>query len=95
MLDIVDFWASKGVDGFRCDMVELVLKAQDIKVTGFVTSAEDGYGLPGVTIQIKGTSNGTVTDIDGDYSIDAKTNDTLVFSYVGYKTENIAVACLP
>ena len=67
------------------------LKAQDIKVSGFVTSVEDGYGLPGVTIQIKGTSQGTATGIDGDYTLSAKANDTLVFSYVGYQTQNIAV----
>ena len=67
------------------------LKAQEIQVSGFVTSKEDGYGLPGVTIQVKGTTQGTVTDIDGDYSINAKSNDTLIFSYVGYQTQNIAV----
>ena len=67
------------------------LKAQDIKVSGYVTSKEDGYGLPGVTIQVKGTSNGTITEIDGDYVITAKTNDTLVYSYVGYQTQNIPV----
>ena len=67
------------------------IKAQDIKVSGYVTSKEDGYGLPGVTIQIKGTSNGTITELDGDYSITAKTRDTLVFSYVGYQTQNIPI----
>ncbi len=67
------------------------LKAQDIKVSGYVTSKEDGYGLPGVTIQVKGTSNGTITEIDGDYVITAKANDTLVYSYVGYQTQNIPV----
>ena len=67
------------------------LKAQDIKVSGYVTSAEDGYGLPGVTIQVKGTSNGTITEIDGDYSITVGSRDTLTFSYVGYQTQNIAV----
>ncbi len=67
------------------------VKAQEIQVSGYVTSKEDGYGLPGVTIQIKGTSKGTITEIDGDYSIVAGTRDTLVFSYVGYQTQNIAV----
>ncbi len=67
------------------------IKAQDIKVSGYVTSAEDGYGLPGVTIQVKGTSNGTVTEIDGDYSITVGSRDTLTFSYVGYQTQNIPV----
>ena len=67
------------------------IKAQDIKVSGYVTSAEDGYGLPGVTIQVKGTSNGTITEIDGDYSITVGFRDTLTFSYVGYQTQNIPV----
>lgn len=67
------------------------IKAQDIKVSGYVTSAEDGYGLPGVTIQVKGTSNGTITEIDGDYSITVGSRDTLTFSYVGYQTQNIPV----
>ena len=69
----------------------LTIKAQDITVSGYVTSSEDGYGLPGVTIQVKGTSNGTITEIDGDYTISANSRDTLVFSYVGYQTQNIAV----
>ena len=67
------------------------IKAQDIKVSGYVTSAEDGYGLPGVTIQVKGTSNGTITEINGDYSITVGSRDTLTFSYVGYQTQNIPV----
>ena len=67
------------------------IKAQEINVSGYVTSEEDGYGLPGVTIQVKGTSNGTITEIDGDYVITAGAKDTLVFSYVGYQTQNIAV----
>ena len=45
-------------------MMGFTIKAQDINVSGFVTSKEDGYGLPGVTILVKGTSNGVVTGID-------------------------------
>ncbi len=69
----------------------IALRAQNISISGIVSSSEDGYSLPGVTIQIKGTSNGTVTGIDGDYIISADANDTLTFSYVGYQTQNIAV----
>src|SRR5688572_25679206 len=50
------------------------------RVTGKVTSAEDGTGLPGVSILEKGTSNGTVTDVDGNYSLTTGQNATLVFS---------------
>ena len=42
----------------------LAALAQNLTVTGKVISSDDGYGLPGVTIQVKGTSSGTVTDID-------------------------------
>ena len=65
--------------------------AQTITVTGRVISSDDGYGLPGVTIQVKGTTTGTVTDIDGNYSLNADSQDVLVFSFVGYKTKEIAV----
>ena len=67
------------------------LNAQEINVSGIVTSAEDGWGLPGVTIQVKGTTKGEVTGIDGDYTISVKSNDILVFSYVGYQTQEIPV----
>ena len=54
-------------------------------VTGVVSEAEGA--LPGVSISVKGTSSGTETDFDGKYSINAKEGDILVFSYLGYKTE--------
>ena len=54
-------------------------------LTGIVTSADDGQPLPGVTVLIKGTTNGTVTDIDGKYKISDLTPETiLVFSFVGF-----------
>ena len=65
--------------------------AQSLTVTGKVISSDDGYGLPGVTIQVKGTSAGTVTDMDGNYKLAADNNDTLVFSFVGYKTKEVAI----
>ena len=67
------------------------LKAQEITVTGIVTSAEDGWGLPGVTIQVKGTTRGEVTGINGDYTIRVNSNDVLQFSYVGYQSQEIPV----
>lgn len=65
--------------------------AQGITVKGKVISSEDGYGLPGVTIRVKGLTDGTVTDIDGNYSIATDAEKTLVFSFVGYKTQEIAI----
>ncbi len=67
-----------------------VSKSKDAKVTGTVV---DGKGLPvlGVGVVVKGTSNGTVTDIDGHYSIEADGNAVLVFTSLGYKTVEVAV----
>ncbi len=64
----------------------------DTKVSGKVTSVEDNQGLPGVTVLVKGTQIGTVTNTDGVYSIEAPGEDAiLVFSYVGYESEEIPV----
>lgn len=60
------------------------LLAQSITVSGTVTDAEDNSPMPGVNVVIKGTSQGTVTDIQGKYQIAANPNDVLVFSFVGY-----------
>ena len=57
---------------------------QEKRVTGKVTS--EGEPLPGVSVQLKGASSGTITDIDGNYSIEAPVNGTLVFRFVGMKT---------
>lgn len=61
--------------------------AQDIKVQGIVTSAEDGLPLPGATVLVKGTTIGVSTDMDGNFSISAPTNSVLQFSYIGAKTQ--------
>ena len=63
--------------------------AQTGKVQGTVTDASDGSPLPGATIQIKGTTTGTVTDMDGKYSINVQGSVTLVFSFIGYETEEL------
>jgi len=69
----------------------LVSFAQDRVVTGKVTSADDGSGVPGVNILEKGTSNGTVSDSDGNYRISVGSNATLVFSFVGFATQEAVV----
>ena len=73
--------------GFLTLLLALVVQitfAQEKTVSGTVS---DSSGiLPGVSVVIKGTSKGTETDFDGEYSIKAKTGDVLSFSYVGYKT---------
>lgn len=65
--------------------------AQDKKISGKVTSAEDGSGLPGVSVAIKGTSRGTQTDVNGNYAINANSNSVLEFSFVGMINQRITV----
>ncbi len=66
-------------------------EAQQSGVTGKVTDTA-GLPLPGVTVLVKGTTNGTVTNIDGEYNITGVSSSTvLVFSFVGMKTQEIAV----
>ena len=67
------------------------LSAQEGTVKGKVTDASDGTPLPGATVVVKGTTTGTATDIDGNYSISVKPNTVLVFSYVGYVPKEIKV----
>lgn len=63
--------------------------AQNITVTGKVSDAMGT--LPGVSVAIKGTTNGTVTDVDGKYSLNVAKNATLVFSFVGMKSQEVTV----
>ena len=57
-------------------------------VTGKVTSADDGSGLPGVSVLVKGTQVGTLTDVDGKYSINVPAgSNTLVFQFTGMATQ--------
>jgi TonB-linked SusC/RagA family outer membrane protein len=68
----------------------LTLSAYAQQVTGTV-SDENGVPLPGATVVVQGTSTGVSTDFDGNYSITASSGDTLVFSFVGYATQSVAV----
>lgn len=61
------------------------------KLTGTVTD-ENGAGMPGVTIAKKGTSSGANSDVNGKYSIDVNPGDILVFSFVGYKSQEVKIA---
>jgi TonB-dependent SusC/RagA subfamily outer membrane receptor len=66
--------------------------AQDITVSGKVSSAEDGSALPGVNVLVKGTTNGTVTDAEGRFSLSAPGNGILLFSFIGLKTQEINIS---
>jgi len=66
--------------------------AQERTVSGKVTSVEDGTSLPGVNVVLKGTTTGTVTDIDGNYKLTVPSDGgTLVFSFVGLATEEVEI----
>jgi TonB-linked SusC/RagA family outer membrane protein len=65
--------------------------AQDATVIGRVTSADDGSGLPGVSIIVKGTSRGTTSDANGNYRINAGSGSSLTFSFVGFIAQTVAV----
>ena len=71
-------------------VVTIVVFAQNITVTGRVLDEQDDP-LPGVTITVVGSTRGVITDIDGNYSIDAKSTDQLLFSFVGLESQTIAI----
>lgn len=65
--------------------------AQTKQITGKVTSGEDGLGIPGVSIAVKGTTVGTITDIDGAFSLNVPENETLVISFIGMKKVEVPI----
>lgn len=65
--------------------------AQERRITGTVTDAMDGSSLPGVTIAVRGTTQGTVTDANGRYELTVSEGATLVFSFIGMTTEERVV----
>ncbi|MBC6408971.1 MAG: SusC/RagA family TonB-linked outer membrane protein [Ekhidna sp.] len=68
----------------------MIIYAQNT-ISGTILDGESGEGLPGVTIQIKGTTSGASTDFNGSFSLSASADDILVISYVGYVTQEITV----
>jgi TonB-dependent starch-binding outer membrane protein SusC len=64
---------------------------QQVTVTGRVISLEDGLSLPGATVRLKGSNVGVATGIDGDFTIQAFVNDTIVISFVGYEAKEIII----
>ncbi len=71
-------------------LMSSMLYAQDINVSGEV-KGQDGLPVPGVNVVVKGTTVGTITNIDGVYNIKTSGNATLVFSFLGYATQEIPV----
>lgn len=64
--------------------------AQAVQVTGVVVSAEDDMPVVGASILVKGTSNGTITDIDGKFILKVNKGDKLEISYIGMKSQTVA-----
>jgi TonB-linked SusC/RagA family outer membrane protein len=65
---------------------------QDVQISGKVTSADDGSFLPGVSVVVKGTTKGTTTNVNGEYSMEVPADAILIFSFVGLKTTEVKVA---
>jgi TonB-linked SusC/RagA family outer membrane protein len=67
------------------------LSGQNATITGVVIGSDDKQPIPGVTVVQKGTNNGTITDIEGKYSISLPVGSKLVFSYVGFETQEFQI----
>lgn len=72
--------------------IGITAMAQNVQISGTVTNADDGSILPGVSVVVKGTTTGTTSNIDGKYTLSVPANSTLVFSFVGMKTQEIQLA---
>lgn len=72
-------------------LLSSVAMAQGTSISGKVTSVEDGSSLPGVNVVVKGTTIGTITDIDGNYKVNVNNETILVFSFIGMVTQEIIV----
>ena len=74
-----------------CMLLSTLTFAQQRELTGTVKDNK-GEPLPGVSILIKSNGTGTATDMDGKYALNVSTGDVLVFSFIGYKPQTIAIA---
>ncbi|QDK80906.1 SusC/RagA family TonB-linked outer membrane protein [Spirosoma sp. KCTC 42546] len=72
-------------------LLSLPAMAQEVNISGRVTSSEDGLTLPGVSVQIKGTTRGTTTDANGAYKISVPSSARLIFSFIGYTSQEVSV----
>lgn len=69
-----------------------ITNAQQLSVSGTVVSDADGLPIPGVSVAVKGSTTGTVTDIDGKFELSAEEGSTLVFSFIGMETQEVTAA---
>jgi len=71
--------------------IPLLGTSQDIPITGKVTSPTEPNGMPGVNITVKGSSRGTISSLRGEFTLEADSGDSLIFSFIGHRTQHIAV----
>ncbi len=76
-------------------LIPYSLHAQTLTVTGVVYAEGESDPVIGANVMVKGTSNGTITDFDGNFSLQAKAGDILQFSYMGYKTQEVKATASP
>lgn len=69
----------------------LTAYGQSYQVSGVVKDARSGEGIVGVNVSVKGTTQGTITDVNGNFSVEATGNAVLVFSFIGYQTKEVNV----
>jgi len=79
------------VSSFLCLLLFNVASAQNITVTGVVSDSQDKTTLPAVSVTIKGAAGGTQTDVSGKYAISVPANAILIYTYIGYTTQEIPV----
>ncbi len=82
----------KAIWFFLFALLTMSVTAQERTITGKITDATTNEALVGVTVLIEGTFIGTVTDFDGKYTIKANQGSKLIFSYIGYQSQTIAVS---
>ncbi|WP_319231576.1 TonB-dependent receptor [Draconibacterium orientale] len=68
-----------------------ILFAQTKQIRGTVTSSDDGLPIPGVSVAVKGTTSGTTTDLDGNFTLTVPADEILIFSFVGMKREEVPI----
>ena len=80
---------------FFMAFISVQVYAQDIKVSGTVISGSDNYPIIGANILVKGTTIGTITDVDGNFTFEAPAGSTLIISYIGYQTQELKAGNTP
>ncbi|WP_291917950.1 TonB-dependent receptor [Chitinophaga sp.] len=85
------FWAQVSIASTFLLLISLFAFSQGKTISGKVTDANDHTPIPGVSVQIKNTSTGTITKSDGSFSLQAPANATLVFSFIGYQQQEVPI----